>query len=419
MAIKPGMKLVEIIGELIRGYKKFTGKEPAGLDLIKIKQEAVKRFEDMNKVVDMQGRTLDPSKTIMGGTQEGAAFKSGIMKTTGTGPKKVVTKGLPDKEFQDLRRSFRMNIAKNSPDFNQDLADRIIKRELYQDLSDTQRKDFLDNLDFVLKNPRDGNADGGRIGLKSGSFLVKGAKELGKKYKGSTLEAILENPKLLGTELSYEGLMEILRMSGMMQKGGRVGFKKGMDRRTFMKIMGGLTALPILGKFFKGAKTAAPAVEKVTEVARETPSYFFDLVAKIKLLGRQSKIGPQERVNEYSYVGKNGDEYTLTEDIVTGDARIVKDKMGGVRVGEDEVAEGIANRSVMEYKSGKSMADEGTGGTLADEYDEYEVRFDYDGTEAEADNMSEFIRKEITKEVSSKTPSIKKASGGIARMLGE
>ena len=205
----------------------------------------------------------------------------------------------------------------------------------------------------------------------------------------------------------------------MMQKGGRVGFKKGMDRRTFMKIMGGLTALPILGKFFKGAKTAAPAVEKVTEVARETPSYFFDLVAKIKLLGRQSKIGPQERVNEYSYVGKNGDEYTLTEDIVTGDARIVKDKMGGVRVGEDEVAEGIANRSVMEYKSGKSMADEGTGGTLADEYDEYEVRFDYDGTEAEADNMSEFIRKEITKEVSSKTPSIKKASGGIARMLGE
>ena len=328
MAIKPGMKLVEIIGELIRGYNKFTGKEPAGLDLIKIKQEAVKRFEDMNKVVDMQGRTLDPSKTIMGGTQEGAALKSGIMKATGTGPKKVVTKGLPDKEFQDLRRSFRMNIAKNSPDFNQDLADRIIKRELYQDLSDTQRKDFLDNLDFVLKNPRDGNADGGRIGLKSGSFLVKGAKELGKKYKGSTLEAILENPKLLGTELSYEGLMEILRMSGMMQKGGRVGFKKGMDRRTFMKIMGGLTALPILGKFFKGAKTAAPAVEKVTEVARETPSYFFDLVAKIKLLGRQSKIGPQERVNEYSYVGKNGDEYTLTEDIVTGDARIVKDKMG-------------------------------------------------------------------------------------------
>ena len=35
-------------------------------------------------------------------------------------------------------------------------------------------------------------------------------------------------------------------LSGMMQKGGRVGFKKGMDRRTFMKIMGGLTTLSLI-----------------------------------------------------------------------------------------------------------------------------------------------------------------------------
>ena len=45
---------------------------------------------------------------------------------------------------------------------------------------------------------------------------------------------------------------------GEKADGGRIGFKKGMDRRTFMKIMGGLTALPILGKFFKGAEVAAP-----------------------------------------------------------------------------------------------------------------------------------------------------------------
>ena len=55
-------------------------------------------------------------------------------------------------------------------------------------------------------------ADGGRAGFKSGSFLFEGAKKLGKKYKGSTLESLLENPKLLGTELSYEGIMEMLRM---------------------------------------------------------------------------------------------------------------------------------------------------------------------------------------------------------------
>ena len=32
-----------------------------------------------------------------------------------------------------------------------------------------QRKEFLDSLDFVLKNPRDGNAEGGRIGLNTGT----------------------------------------------------------------------------------------------------------------------------------------------------------------------------------------------------------------------------------------------------------
>ena len=34
-----------------------------------------------------------------------------------------------------------------------------------------------------------------------------------------------------------------------------------MDRRTFMKIMGGLASLPILGKYFSGAKKAAPVAQ--------------------------------------------------------------------------------------------------------------------------------------------------------------
>ena len=135
------------------------------------------------------------------------------------------------------------------------------------------------------------------------------------------------------------------------------------------------------------------------------------------MFGKQSKIGPQERVDEYSYTGKNGDEYVLTEDIVTGDASITKDKMGGVRVSEDEMTDGIVDRSVMEYKSGKGMADESTGGALGDEYDEYRVEFDMDGTASGADNIDESVQKEIMEEVSETIT--KKASGGIARMIGE
>jgi hypothetical protein len=203
----------------------------------------------------------------------------------------------------------------------------------------------------------------------------------------------------------------------------RVPFSKGkladVARRKFMKAAGagaaGLAALKT--GLINLAQDAGPKVEMVKETITGAPDYFFDLVSKIKMFGKKSKFGPQERVNEYSYQGANGDDYTLTEDIVTGDARIVKDKTGGVRVGEDEVVDGVANRSVMEYKSGKGMADEGTGGTLADEYDEYEVKFDMDGTEADADDMSEFIKKEIIEEASKKIT--KKASGGLANLLGE
>ena len=56
-----------------------------------------------------------------------------------------------------------------------------------------------------------------------GGYLAGGLKKLGRKYKGSTLEAILENPKLVGTELGYEGLSEIMNLlqgSGLFADGG-------------------------------------------------------------------------------------------------------------------------------------------------------------------------------------------------------
>ena len=310
-----------------------------------LKKSKIKKSAE---VVDLQGKKIpDPERNIMGGQ----AFET----------EDKIAKGLSDKEFRSEKTSFRLNIGKNSPEFNQDLAKRIINREIYTDLSDSQRKQFLDDLDFVLKNPRDGNADGGRIGLKD-----------------------------------------------------------GMDRRTFMKILGGLATLPILGRYFKGAEKAAPVVEKVAETATQAPTYFFDLVAKIKMFGKKSKSGPSERIDEYSYTGKNGDQYTLTEDITTGDAQITKDKMG-IGSSGDKTFDVIEDRTVMEYKSPKKDVDIETQKTIdeAAEYDEYKVEFDQDGTQAGADTIDEMIQKEIIEESKKAAPPIKKASGGLAYMLGE
>ena len=69
MAIRFGMTLAEIIGQLTRGFQKVMGRNPEALEKIKIQQEAIKRFKDMNKVVDMEGKSIDTSKGIMGGKQ--------------------------------------------------------------------------------------------------------------------------------------------------------------------------------------------------------------------------------------------------------------------------------------------------------------------------------------------------------------
>ena len=69
MAIKFGMTVADMIRQLTRGFRSVAGRDPDGLEKIKIQQEAVQRFKDMNKVVDMEGKAIDTSKGIMGGKQ--------------------------------------------------------------------------------------------------------------------------------------------------------------------------------------------------------------------------------------------------------------------------------------------------------------------------------------------------------------
>ena len=68
--IKFGMTIAEMIAQLTKGFMKATGRKPDGLEKIKIQQEAVNKFKEQQKVVDMKGKVLNPDKVIMGGTQE-------------------------------------------------------------------------------------------------------------------------------------------------------------------------------------------------------------------------------------------------------------------------------------------------------------------------------------------------------------
>jgi hypothetical protein len=328
------------------------------------------------------------------------------------------------------KESFFKNLYNVGQDFNylRNLAIGNFPGIGKQLLFDLGRRKFLDNQVML-------DEEGIINGLPENQFaeltdmqkkMLEGPQKNLKDIMGISNEEILKNIEKFNDPNAPATIEDIEQFYQQAKDGGRIGLKDGMDRRTFMKVMAGLASIPVVGKLFKGAKVASKAATKVpfeSATRSEAPAYFLDLVTKIKSFGKKSKVGPSDRVDEYSYTGKNGDEYTLTEDITTGDAQITKDKIGGTSY-EEGSYDVIEDRTVMEFRAGRmDVKDEGLetqkGFKEADEYEEYKVEFDQDGTEAGAEAMDEYIQKEIIEEAAEEAPSIKKASGGIARMLGE
>ena len=348
MAIKFGMTIADMIRQLTRGFRSVAGRDPDGLEKIKIKQEAVQRFKDMNKVVDMEGKAIDTSKGIMGGRQ-----------------------------IQD------------SPEFGKKV------RETYD----------------AAKGPG------------KGQEMVDALKSPGAKKSYKIMEDQL-GVKLYGDE-SFEEILEIQRTGKHPRgepkaEGGRIGLAKGMTKRAFLKLMGGAGAgIAALKSGFLGMGKGAGkevAKEVVQKSTTTPPSYFFELAEKIKILGRESKVTTQSRVKEIDY--KN---YSLQEDITTGDMTIVK------RKGDPEFN---YEEEVMTLRKGQ--ADEMTKGrTPPDEYEELTVRPDRDGKMKDVeDGIEPNSIQEIVEEVGQGGGNVdqlsleeiargKLAGGGIAMMLGE
>ena len=214
-------------------------------------------------------------------------------------------------------------------------------------------------------------------------------------------------------ERLYKEYLDDMRRKKVMQQkqeaaeGGRIGFSKGKladaTRRKFLRLagagVGGLAALK--AGLINLAKDAGPKVEMVKETVSQTPQYFFDLVSKIKMFGKEG-TPISERMNVTNY--KN---FELTEDITTGDMRITKQAGDPDGPGYKE--------EVMEYNKGGNPMEEGI---TKESYEEATLFPDMDGKMKDIeDGIEPDSIKEIMEEVTETIT--KKASGGIARLLGE
>ena len=193
------MTLAQIFNQLVKGYQKVKGIKPKGLDLIKIKQEALQRFKDMNKVVDMEGNVIDTSKGIMGGQQVGQKgmfdnIFARMQKDMGKNLKEVKTKNRPGVYgLDDYDITNMSNIKKE-----------IIKTEQRLGNLDPDSPDFrkkakeLSDKIIALKNKmRDDKAMGGRIGLSAGGGLARLFKLL--MDESGSLKQFLDRRKFLRT----------------------------------------------------------------------------------------------------------------------------------------------------------------------------------------------------------------------------
>ena len=168
---------------LVKGYKSIMGRDPEGLDLIKIKQEAKTKQIDANKVVEVQfGKPF--------GEEVNALIKSGDVNigTANKTPAYTPSKSQTDFEIQERYRSDNDKAIKA---FEERMSSEgtysfgFKKGKEFQLNANSMGKGSLkqiidsgelagDDLDFAINILRDRKADGGRTGYYGGGQAMVG-----------------------------------------------------------------------------------------------------------------------------------------------------------------------------------------------------------------------------------------------------
>ena len=231
----------------------------------------------------------------------------------------------------------------------------------------------------------------------------------GGRLEGLTSDMI--DKSILETETMIKNLKTKDRK--LNAEGGRIGFEKGgMSRRTFLKLMGGLASIPLVGKFLKPAAKASKAVEVASKTSG-VPAYFPKLVEKIQLLG--DDVTKTAATKERQVV-KKYKNYELTEDLSTGELTVKRDN--------------YTSEEYLQFEPGGSYYDETRKKEIKypTEYEEVTVKPDYEGKMKDVDygldNIDEIMREVDMIETDYKIAPggkirDKKSGGGLAYMMGE
>ena len=412
MTTLPNKELVDMNIQIVAEKLMRNGIDPNALKNANQVENAIKMIDDRPKVqegitatksakiIDMEGKEIDPRSKIMGGKQAetDAEIKARLEKSNKEGIAKIKSRQkMIDEAIDNVSPGFSGDLRVDADLVAEEMATRMGK--VYDDLSDLEGTrlygeayDALSKKRFESKLDPEDFAQGGRAGFDNGGApsiklfprasgreveqevgpgikiserdinygitgLLQGNKFFGGaeidkgKVKldvvspdGNTLfkDTISKDDAvnfILGagdprgdkfqvkTDKDFKNMQVIFKKT--FNKGGiaRLGFKDGMTRRTFLKILGGAMAIPIIGKFLKPLKTAK-GVTKVPMIKTDDvpgkPEWFDQLVNKVIVEGDDvtKKFATGERQSIHQKTLDDGSVVRVTEDVDDGAVRV-------------------------------------------------------------------------------------------------
>ena len=217
-----------------------------------------------------------------------------------------------------------------------------------------------------------------------------------------TTAGVRATPKLTDEGiLQLENILKNMETGGKPKRdlnadGGRIGLKDGMNRRTFLKLLGGLAAIPIVGKIFKPLKTVkgiknVPII-KTGEVPGK-PEWFDTLVNKVILEGDDvtKKFATKEREIVHSKKLDDDTSVTVTQDLDDGVVRVEynsPENMYGDPV-QMQYKKGIADEVTKRKPADEFQTSESVPVARADDPDDFNIDIDEGGGTSISDLTSD------------------------------
>ena len=272
------------------------------------------------KVFNTAGEELDPSKPIIGGTQEGKKIdQEFFIRNAESQMPPPGSRGGPDDiaaPVQSSEETLKSMIeAENKKNIGK-MKNRKMLNDAIEDASPGFANDIKVDADLVAENLAE------RMGLVYDDLPTKQRLDLyDQAYTGLSKQRFKNKPRPDDDTEDFA-------------KGGiaRIGLKEGtgMTRRTFMKIFSGLVALPIIGKVLKPLKvgktvTKVPIIK--TDNVPGKPEWFDQLVNKVILEGDDMTKQFATKEREIVHATKIGkDDYVrVTQDLDEGSVRVEYD----------------------------------------------------------------------------------------------